>query len=178
MATLAVVVGLLTVLTLLNLFVLLGVIRRLRTMAAATADPMPEILPTIGARVGSFALTSTDGAAVTDADLAGGQSVVLLMSPSCTPCQDTATRLAEHRDELPDRTLILLRAEPDDPDLDSMLATLAGVGTIATFDDAAGLEDVFGSRGYPTAMRIEDGVIAAASHKYAEVLPDRQAAHA
>lgn len=172
MTLLAVAVGLLAVLTLLNLFVLLGVVRRLRTMAAADHDAQPELLPTLGAPVGAFSVTSTDGVAVTDADLASGRSVVLLLSPSCLPCQGTATSLAGRRD-LPERLFVLLRSDSDDPELVAMLATLHGVGTVATYDDAAGIEDAFGSRGFPTAMSIEDGIIVAASYKYADVLPDR-----
>jgi hypothetical protein len=169
----AVAVGLLAVLTLLNLFILLGVIRRLRTMAATSEqDAQPE-LPTVGATVGAFAVTAIDGTAVTEADLASGESMVLMMSPSCQPCKETAAKLAKDRAGLPERTFVLLRAEPDEPELDAMLTKLAGIGTIATFDGTAGVEDAFGSRGYPTAARIKDGVVVASSIKYADILPDR-----
>lgn len=173
MTVLAVAVGLLAVLTLLNLFVLLGVVRRLRTMAASAGEEVPEELPAIGAPVGEFRVTSTTGAVLTAADVSSGRSVVLLLSPSCTPCQGTASKLAKNRDELPERLFVLLNSEPGDPDLPAMLVTLDGVATIAVYDGTAGVEDAFGSSGYPTAVRIEDGIIAAASYKYADVLPDR-----
>jgi hypothetical protein len=46
------------------------------------------------------------------------------------------------------------------------------VATVASFGDGAGIEAAFGSSGYPTALRVENGVVAA-SHSYAEVLPGR-----
>ncbi|GAA1693374.1 TlpA family protein disulfide reductase [Fodinicola feengrottensis] len=172
MAAMAVAVGLLAVLTLLNLFILLGVVRRLRTMASDKENEAQPELPAVGATVGAFAVTSVDGTAVTEADLSSGESLVLMMSPSCQPCKETAAKLEKDRADLPERTFILLRAEPDEPELDTMLTKLAGIGTIAAFDGTAGVEDAFGSRGYPTAARIKDGVVVASSIKYADVLPD------
>lgn len=173
MAVLAVVVALSTILTLLNLLILLGVIRRLRTMATSGQENQPELLPTLGTRVGAFTAVSTAGVAVTEADLASGSSTVLLLSPGCMPCQGTAAKLAKDRATLPQRLVVLLRAQPVGPDLDAMLETLAGVGTVATYEGDAGVEEAFGSKGFPTAMRIEDGIVVDASYKYAEVLPDR-----
>jgi hypothetical protein len=140
-------------------------------MTADQEGPGPT-LPAVGSTVGAFAITSTDGAAVTEADLANGESLVVMMSPSCEACKDTAAKLAKRRAELPERTFLLLRSDPNDPDLPAVLRKLAGVGTIAVFDGLAGVEDAFGSRGFPTTVRVRDGVVAAASIKYAEVLPD------
>lgn len=176
MTALAVAVGLLAVLTLLNLFILLGVIRRLRTMAASAAEPSAEGVPAPGTAVGAFSLTDTDGHTVTEADVATGQSLVLMLSPSCGPCKTTVDKLAAERGTLPDRTFVFLRADFEDPELPDILAKLAGVGTIIEFGGQDGIEDALSSRGYPTALLIEDGVIAAASYKYAEVLPDRVSA--
>jgi len=176
MTGLTVAVVLIAVLTLFNLFVLLGVIRRLRTMTAAENEPLPGTLPEVGRRVGPFALTSVDGGTVTEADLADGQSVVLLLSSTCLPCQGTAVQLAKNPAELPQRTYVFLRGDDNDAERDNMLETLAGVGTIATFDDVGGIGVAFGANGYPTALLVEDGVVAAASFKYAEVLPDRVSA--
>jgi hypothetical protein len=173
MTALAVAVGLLAVLTLLNLFILLGVIRRLRTMAAA--DVLPEVLPAPGTPVGPFAVTATDGTAVTDADVATGESLVLLLSLSCAPCQKTADKLVEGATALPARTIILLRREFEEEDPENMIERLSPVGTVVTFGGEEGVEGAFGSRGYPTALRINDGVIVSASNEYAEVLPQTAA---
>jgi hypothetical protein len=169
MTALAVAVGLLAVLTLLNLFILLGVIRRLRTMSATEA--LPEVLPATGTPVGPFSLTATDGTAVSDTDVATGESLVLLLSLSCTPCQETANKLVEGATALPAQTIILLRREFEEEDPENMVERLSSVGTVATFSGDDGVEGAFGSRGYPTALRINDGVIVAASYEYAEVLP-------
>lgn len=173
MAALAVAVGLLAVLTLLNLFILLGVVRRLRTMAKDQEEAARPDLPEIGAPVGAFTVTTTTGTTVTEADLSSGESVVLMMTTGCGPCKETAARLAESRAGLPERTYILLRAEADDPALAEVLPELAGVGTIALYDATAGVEEAFDSKAYPTAMRVIDGHVAAASNKYEEVLPER-----
>ena len=172
MTLLAVAVGLLAVLTALNLFILLGVVRRLRTMPAAggTTAP-PEVLPPTGARIGAFALTTTDGTVVTEADVAIGTSLVVMLSPSCSPCQDSADKLAAQRDLLPANTLVLIRTEMDEPDLDAMLAKLAGVGKVATFSGGDGIEDAFSSRGYPAGIVVRDGIVQASSFTYTDLLP-------
>jgi hypothetical protein len=179
MTLLAVAVGLLAVLTALNLLILLGVVRRLRTISAtggapATSTPA-EVLPPAGTRVGSFTLTAVDGTQVSEADLAEGRSLVVMLSPSCSPCRDTATKLAAQRDTLPDRTFILLRTEMDEPELDGMLAILdilAGVAKVATFTGGDDVEQAFASRGYPTGIAVENGVVTASSFTYTDVLPE------
>ncbi|WP_163506003.1 TlpA family protein disulfide reductase [Fodinicola acaciae] len=173
MAALAVAVGLLTVLTLLNLLILLGVVRRLRTMAAEKEKESQADLPVAGATVGAFAVTAADGTAITEADLSSGEALVLMLSPTCQPCKETAASLQKDRGALPERTFILLRGEPDEPELRPMLSALAGIGTIAAFDGTAGVETALGSRSYPTAAWVKDGVIVEAAVKYADVLPDR-----
>jgi cytochrome oxidase Cu insertion factor (SCO1/SenC/PrrC family) len=175
MTALAVAVGLLALLTLFNLFVLLGVIRRLRTIAASTGDPLADVLPAVGRAVGPFSLTSADGTTVTEADVAHGQSVVLVLSSGCSPCQATAAALAGRRTGLPARTFVFVQ-DDGDPKGPAMLANLAGVGTLATFGAEAGIEAAFGVGGYPTALLVEDGAIAAASTEYADVVPDRVSA--
>jgi len=172
MTLLAVAVGLLAVLTALNLLILLGVVRRLRTINASSGyNPPSEILPPVGTRVGEFTVTAVDGTSVSQADLATGSSLVVMLSPGCTPCQDTAANLAKQRDQLPERTYVLVRTELDEPDLEAMLATLAGVGTVATFSGGDGVEQAFGGRGYPTGILVEDGAVKAASFTYTDVLP-------
>ena len=174
MTLLAVAVGLLAVLTALNLFILLGVVRRLRTMPASTgATPPPDVLPPAGTRIGPFNLTAVDGRTVTEADLATGTSLVVLLSPSCSPCQDTAHKLASQRDILPASTFVLIRTELDEPDLDAMLATLEGVGTVATFHGGDGIQEAFTSRGYPAGILVRDGVVEASSFTYyTDLLPE------
>lgn len=177
MTSLAVAVGLLAVLTALNLFILLGVVRRLRTLGAAEAAPPAEVLPPVGRRVEPFTVTTLAGDTFADTDLAHGSSLVVMLSPGCSPCKDTAAKLASLRDKLPARTTVLIRTELDEPELAAMLTTLTGFGAVATFSGADGVEQAFGGRGYPTWIRVDDGVVTASSFTYyTDLLPDVVAA--
>src|SRR5687768_11835646 len=76
----------------LNLFLTVGVIRRLKEHTGKLAD-----LPTMGAapslmlgeveRVGEFAATTSDGEPVSR-DLLSGQTLVGVLSPNCSACEE------------------------------------------------------------------------------------------
>jgi len=177
MNVLAVVVALLAVVTALNLFILLGVVRRLREMSAsAAAAPVDDGLPEPGTAVGGFIATTPDGGTVTEADLATGRSLVVLLTPTCAPCRDTADRLVAQRDRLPANTFVLVDAEGDEPELAPFLEKLAGVRTVAVLAPGTSSHLTFGTEGFPTSLVIEDGRLSFASFRLGDALkrlPDR-----
>jgi len=161
----------LTVLTLLNLFLLLGIIRRLReiTKEFHHADSGLPGMPEPGHVVGEFRESTLRGEPVTDEQLRSGTTLVMFLSPSCAPCKAAATRLASTPRPLP-RTVVFLQAAPDEPELDSMLAALDGVGAIALIEPNGPAASALSVRAYPTALLVRDGEVAAASFDLADVL--------
>jgi len=168
MPVLTAVVGLLAAVTAANLFLLLGVIRRLRTMAtdhALTDLGMPEI----GSQIGTFAETTIAGQPVTDEDLRHDPALLVFLSASCQPCKRTATELASRRDELPARTFVFIQAEPDEPALARMLDSLDGAGAVIVSEHAP--RQAFAVDAFPTVLLVDGGRVTFASFELAEALP-------
>jgi hypothetical protein len=171
MSVIAVLIGLLAVITGLNLFLLLGVIRRLREMSGTGPGYQGSDLPEVGHGIGRFSEYSVDGVAFTEERLAARRSLVLVLSPNCQPCRDTATRLAERREQLPARTFVLVEAEPGEAGLDTMVEALNGIGAMVVVSDTGTARAAFGVTGFPTAIVVEDGRVAFASFDFTEALP-------
>ncbi|MBB5785355.1 TlpA family protein disulfide reductase [Nonomuraea jabiensis] len=99
MSGLVAIVALVSVLTVLNLLLTFGVIRRLREhteLLAGRATPIvgePPSLP-VGRQVGDFAATTTDGEPVARALLAG-DTLVAFLTPGCEPCEESLPHLVE-----------------------------------------------------------------------------------
>lgn len=171
MTTSDIVVTGLTVLTLLNLFLLLGIIRRLREITEEFhhADSGLPGMPEPGHVVGEFRESTLRGEPVTDEQLRSGTTLVMFLSPSCEPCKAAATRLANTPRPLP-HTVVFLQAAPGEPELDSMLAALEGVDTIALIEPDGPAASALSVKAYPTALLVQDGEVTAASFDLADVL--------
>ncbi|WP_433790278.1 hypothetical protein [Actinoplanes sp. CA-252034] len=86
MATLYALVALFGALTLLNLLLTFGVIRRLRTRPANTIVSTPGFL-TPGSLIGDFTAHDRDGRAVSRTELSG-RTLIGFFSPGCDACRD------------------------------------------------------------------------------------------
>jgi thiol-disulfide isomerase/thioredoxin len=93
------------ILTLLNLLLTFGVIRRLREhserlsrMAAGALPGDPVIQP--GSAIGTFAAVTLDGEAVAH-DRMGGETLVGFFSPTCQPCKAMLPKFIEHARRFP-----------------------------------------------------------------------------
>ncbi|HEY0641050.1 MAG TPA: TlpA disulfide reductase family protein [Pseudonocardiaceae bacterium] len=174
MSILGVAVCLLAVLTLLNLFVLLGVVRRLRATSHGPADAHAG-LPDIGSAVPHFSESTVDGGTVTDGDLRDGPALLLFLSPGCEPCRETAGRLERQAEPLPVRLIAFVLGRRDEPAAEDMLRSLAGAGTAALIDERGSVTTAFGVSAYPTAVMVDAGLVAATSFDYTDLLPAREA---
>ena len=174
MPTLTAAVVLLAVLTIANLFILLGVVRKLREAASAPAGRPVDLpgLPALGSEVTPFREDTLTDEAFTDEHLRDGVSLLVFMSPHCGPCTETVRRLTEGRDALPARVVVLLEGESGDPDLVAFAQPLDGIGTIATFSSLGPAARAFGVTAFPTAVLVDSGYVVDASFDYADLLPN------
>jgi thiol-disulfide isomerase/thioredoxin len=144
---------LLGALTVLNLALTLAVIRRLRTLDPGSdrkVEPS-EVLPAAGDIVG----------ALPQADLSTGRHTVVLITPSCPPCQDMLADLTSDVDGYAAGTLVCVVTSADD--WQPVAARLTGYRTIHLEERAA--EAVFRVRGFPAVLSIEDGVVTRSGHE-------------
>jgi hypothetical protein len=173
MHVLAAAVGLLAAVTAANLFILLGVIRRMRAMTTNSASldlrPLDLGMPEIGLEIGGFTESTVAGDPVTDDDLRHGQALVVFLSASCQPCKQTVTALTQQRDSLPACTYVFVQAEPDEPALAPMLDSLNGVGAVIVSAEAP--RQAFKVNAFPTVLLVDGGQVTFTSFELAEALP-------
>lgn len=170
MSSTSALLGVLTVLTTVNLVLLLGVVRRLNDIAdrgAAAAGPRtPDVapaddalLPTVGSKIGNFRARALDGSAVIPEDLTG-QTLVGFFSVGCKLCHDFAPRFGALAAAFPggrDQVLAVVVGEQGAPtELPGQLAPQARV-IVETFGAEAAT--AFGIRAFPAFCLLEGRVV-------------------
>lgn len=171
MSVLVAAVTLLSALTALNLFILLGVVRRLRELSTGQGLAMEPGLPSIGDRISTFTESTVDSEVITERQLREGRTLVLFLSPTCQPCLVAANRLAEWSPADRPRTVVFIQGEAGDRKVTELRRILAGAGTVATISSHSEVSRAFGGiSGYPVALLVDDGAVTAVSLDLAEVL--------
>lgn len=169
------VVGL-AVLTLVNLFLLLGLVRRLREMAGSAGSASSGLIgvPAVGTVVGQFRESTLDGGVVTDESLRDGTNLVIFLTSTCPPCRDVAAQLATPPPGLAlPPTVLFLQSSADDPELAPMMGLLgefATTGTVALIEPDGPAARALSVTGYPTALLVRDGVVAEVSFDFTSLL--------
>jgi hypothetical protein len=156
---LLVAVLLLTALTLLNLVVVLGVVRRLRSYEhrlGDMAEPPPVSTATLGEPVTDFAASTVDGRRVDRASL-HGQTLVGFFSPECPACHE---RLGDFRAAAVRHPGDVLAVVVDDggdaTPLVGALTDTSGVAVVVE-DPEGPIARAFGVRGFPAFALVRDG---------------------
>jgi hypothetical protein len=161
MSWLAAVVAALCVLTVFNTLLCFAVIRRLRGAGPVAPAAMPADLdgPAAGTVLGGFETVSTDGEPLTAADVAAS-ALVLFLSPGCGPCRDVAASLAG-RPDLADQVVVAFVLGEGD-EARAFAARLPAYVRAAYVEHGGPVPAAFGGiGGYPTLLRVRDGVVVA-----------------
>ncbi|NUR62930.1 MAG: hypothetical protein HOV87_30395 [Catenulispora sp.] len=177
LGTLAAVVALLTVLTLINIALLFAVIRRLRGVEQQHgAGSLADQLPAVGHRVAEFEASALDGSVLTSAEVTGttdgADRLVAFVMTGCGPCTQFISTLQDGSPAGFDRTFFFITGDPRTEDTAALVAELSDLGRVAMLAEEGPVGPAVGGIGsYPTVLRISDGVVAAAGRKLDEVFP-------
>jgi peroxiredoxin len=162
-------------LTVLNLVLTMGTIRRLKEHAeqinrSAGLTPVTQPLPKPGSRVADFTAVTTDGARVSRDLLASG-TVVGFFSPRCTPCAEQLPEFVESVSNLlggRSKVLAVVAGEP--AEAHSTVTTLEHVAQVVIEDHAGPVARAFGALATPAFCLVDAaGHIAVASTRVAEL---------
>lgn len=162
-------VVLLTVLTLLNLALLLAVVRRLREHETRFAAPrgadLVELEPIapVGHRVADFAAESVHGRPVERSTLEA-PALVGFFSPSCDSCHERVPHFREAAREHPGSSLAVVVRDGRDPA--ELVADLDGAATVVVEEPDGPVSAAFGVRGFPAfALVGADGTVRASGYE-------------
>jgi hypothetical protein len=154
--------------SLLDLLLILGIVRRLRAQAIAQSPQDAGGLfhmgsgPPRGSRLPEFIASTVAGGTADDTRYAGAQGCVAFMSATCTPCKAALTELEPYLREAgigKQHTLVVLDGDPAAESQEARRA--AGFAEVVVGADAARLIDQFGIAGFPTLIAVQSGVVTA-----------------
>jgi hypothetical protein len=153
---LLVAVILLTALTLFNLVVVLGVVRRVRSYEerlGGVAEAAPVLSTPVGERVGEFTASTVDDRKVSR-DALSGTTLFGFFSPDCSACHERLGDFRATAARYPgDAYAVVVR---DGGDLDTVLTGLGG--TPAVVEEPGGpMAEAFGVRGFPAFVMVREG---------------------
>ncbi|MFJ4498803.1 TlpA family protein disulfide reductase [Streptomyces sp. NPDC088864] len=159
MAVLGSAVALLGALTVLNLVLTYGIIRKLPSLAPARpAGPVDA--GSVGTVAGDFSVHTADGSVLTRQDLPDG-ALVGFFSPGCEPCTELLPRFsAAVRDLRISRAEVLAVIAPGTESPHPYADELGDIARLAVGGEAARIAEAFGITGYPVVCRVaSDGSV-------------------
>lgn len=160
----------LSVVSLATLAVLFALISRVRTLQELVVQNRTQDgLPQRGDPIGRFEVTTTAGDVITDVSLALETTLVGFFLPNCVPCERVQ---AELRDRPPDVPMVaVIHAAADEISAVAMSDALSQFARVAYAGAEDSVSRAFRTAGYPTLLRVENGLVAAAGHRLRDVLP-------
>ncbi|MGW0432157.1 hypothetical protein ACWDV4_06370 [Micromonospora sp. NPDC003197] len=140
----------------LNLVLTLALARRLRETQAGHAhdhdgEPIPEVLPAPGLKISTLPY----------ADLTTGRRTVVMLTPTCPPCQTLLDTLTAEAERYRHDTFVFMIGTPQE--------TAAMAPRLTDFDTATITEPLaekeFQVKGFPAVLSLVDGVVVSADHQ-------------
>lgn len=138
----------------LNLVLTLTLARRLREVRAGhvhDGEPVPEVLPAPGLDVSGFPY----------ADLSAGRRTVVLLTPTCPPCQTLLDTLTADAGRYRHDTLVVMIGTP--AETASMVPRLGDFDTMTLSEELA--EKELRVKGFPAVLSVADGLVVDAGHQ-------------
>ncbi|RBQ17729.1 hypothetical protein DP939_22930 [Spongiactinospora rosea] len=150
------IVAAIALVTLLNVILTIGVVRRLRdqhTVLESLRHQQPG--PTVGAVVGDFAGAATTGHSITPKSLAGRETLVAFFSNECEPCRTKLPRFVNYviQQQLAKHDVLAV-VVGQERDSSEFVSQLAPVCTVATEEFKGEIAAAFQVSSYPTTVRL------------------------
>jgi AhpC/TSA family len=171
-----------SILSLVNLWLIVAMARRLREHSQQLARQAPQRMsrpmvgPPLGTPVPDFSVTTVSGAVISTADLRGGRSLIGFFMPGCRPCHEQIPAFTAFARSLPGgprHTLAIVAngarptAGAPGPDSDRLTEELAGADAaqVVRGPSAKAAETALGVTGYPSFILLSaDGRVEAGAH--------------
>lgn len=165
-------VALVATVSLLNLVLAMGIIRRLREHTALLQDSQAgQDLLAPGEILSDFTAHTITGDRFSRADL-DGDVAVAFFSPTCQPCQQVAPQFVQYAADLPaGRGRAIAAVIGEEADAADMIAILSPAVQVVTGAEVDSLTRAFRPRGYPSVYWIGEGGAVVASGRSTSILP-------
>ncbi|MER7207866.1 redoxin domain-containing protein [Streptosporangium sp. NPDC000239] len=145
--------------TLLNLVLMAGVIKRLRehTELISTMRQGENVRPSIGVgeEVGDFAAMTLEGREISRGSI-DGETLVGFFSPGCAPCEEKLPRFVQYCRSLPEgsRGAVAVVVSSDMATAEKFVTELSGAATVVLEPTNGPLSKAFRVLAYPTLVKV------------------------
>jgi len=151
---------------LVNLLLIFGLTSRLRALEQAAGHPIAPQLPQPGHVVRPFEIASTTGAMLSAASLSAHErALVCFVTSGCSKCKAIEHQIVADPPAIPVVSFIY----GDLVEARLLAARLGQLGPVAIFESHR-VTDAFGTVNFPTLVRLERGVVAAAGRALEDVI--------
>jgi thiol-disulfide isomerase/thioredoxin len=153
-----------------NVFLTFGLVSRVRALQEAVQEGVfvDTNLPQPGQRIGEFSITTLAGKTISERDLAGTETLVGFFTSGCKPCKNLRAELERTPPALP--FIAFVDGDDDDPEVDEIVASLARFARVAVVHADDAVTRAFKPTGFPTLIRTDNGLVAAAGHRLRQVM--------
>jgi thiol-disulfide isomerase/thioredoxin len=162
MTTLAAAVVVIAAISVVNLLLTFGIIRRVRDhdaklTAAGQYIPIDTGLP-VGQAVPPFEAVTTEGERVDQSGLSRGSQVVAFFSSSCEACREHLPQVTRYLSTV-DRAQTLVVVSGDERQGADLVETLAPLARTVVEDEMGPLVVAFRVQAFPAFFALQDGVV-------------------
>ncbi|WP_213451659.1 redoxin domain-containing protein [Rhizomonospora bruguierae] len=169
------VTALVGVVTLINLVLAVGIVRRLRehsTRLSRLTSPFGEGTPTMlppGQAPGPFSATTIDGETVSLDAVADG-ALVAFLAADCRPCQEETPAFVDRAAAMPGGRSRVLVVVAGASHRDEYVARLSPFARVVMEPDGGPVTAAFAVRSYPSFAQVgHDGIVTATGHRVADL---------
>jgi hypothetical protein len=155
---LVVVVGLIA---LVDLALTYGLIRRVNSIQAQPHSIDSGLIPAVGHRIGEFVATATDNREITQREFKGRETFAAFAMVGCGPCHRLAEELSQMAPpELP-LMLFIASGQGEEEEAARIAARVPFAAAVCVIESTGAVTEAFGVDGFPTVIRVGDGVVRA-----------------
>jgi hypothetical protein len=117
--------------------------------------------PAVGHRVGEFLAPARDGRELTRRDLAGQTALATFVMTGCGTCHDLTEEISTAAPGSAPLLVFITTVPGEDEEAHRIAASAPSSAAVCFIESRGPVAQAFGISGFPTAIRLEDGVVRA-----------------
>jgi hypothetical protein len=138
-----------------------ALIRRVNAIQAQPYSFNHGLVPVVGHRIGDFATKATDNREITEREFKGSETFAAFVMVGCGPCHRLTEELSQMAPpELP-LLLFIASSEGADEEIARIAAQVPFAAAVCVIESTGAVTEAFGVDGFPTAIRVGEGVVRA-----------------
>ena len=153
-----IVVGLVAVV---DLALTYGLIRRVNSIQAQPHSSDGGLVPAAGHRIEDFVANTTDNREITEREFQGPETFAAFVMVGCKPCHRLTEELSQMAPpELP-LLLFIASSQGANDEAARIAAQVPFAAAVCVIEPICGVTEAFGVRGFPTVIRVGEGIVRA-----------------